>query len=124
MIRRPPRSTRTDTLFPYTTLFRSVVVAHQDAPRHEAAEVAPHLALDDQRIVLGLRIAREHGGGGEVEELGVQRGGREAPGEPIVERLPAALGLGAFLARRPVGCLHGIDELLEGARQGAGPPAL
>src|SRR3546814_16211144 len=26
MIRRPPRSTRTDTLFPYTTLFRSVIV--------------------------------------------------------------------------------------------------
>src|SRR3546814_6673668 len=26
MVRRPPRSTRTDTLFPYTTLFRSVVV--------------------------------------------------------------------------------------------------
>src|SRR3546814_7868505 len=28
MIRRPPRSTRTDTLFPYTTLFRSERVAH------------------------------------------------------------------------------------------------
>src|SRR3546814_5426757 len=27
MIRRPPRSTRTDTLFPYTTLFRSVAMA-------------------------------------------------------------------------------------------------
>src|SRR3546814_765037 len=27
MIRRPPRSTRTDTLFPYTTLFRSVHLA-------------------------------------------------------------------------------------------------
>src|SRR3546814_18876908 len=27
MIRRPPRSTRTDTLFPYTTLFRSGLVA-------------------------------------------------------------------------------------------------
>src|SRR3546814_3120241 len=27
MIRRPPRSTRTDTLFPYTTLFRSFAVA-------------------------------------------------------------------------------------------------
>src|SRR3546814_19856255 len=27
MIRRPPRSTRTDTLFPYTTLFRSMFVA-------------------------------------------------------------------------------------------------
>src|SRR3546814_8087527 len=28
MIRRPPRSTRTDTLFPYTTLFRSLGVAN------------------------------------------------------------------------------------------------
>src|SRR3546814_11729387 len=28
MIRRPPRSTRTDTLFPYTTLFRSLVHIH------------------------------------------------------------------------------------------------
>src|SRR3546814_6616294 len=28
MIRRPPRSTRTDTLFPYTTLFRSAAVAY------------------------------------------------------------------------------------------------
>src|SRR3546814_20750431 len=27
MIRRPPRSTRTDTLFPYTTLFRSIYIA-------------------------------------------------------------------------------------------------
>src|SRR3546814_12341118 len=29
MIRRPPRSTRTDTLFPYTTLFRSDEVLHE-----------------------------------------------------------------------------------------------
>src|SRR3546814_13758585 len=28
MIRRPPRSTRTDTLFPYTTLFRSIFCPH------------------------------------------------------------------------------------------------
>src|SRR3546814_2462597 len=28
MIRRPPRSTRTDTLFPYTTLFRSARILH------------------------------------------------------------------------------------------------
>src|SRR3546814_20818712 len=28
MIRRPPRSTRTDTLFPYTTLFRSLVASN------------------------------------------------------------------------------------------------
>src|SRR3546814_18246875 len=30
MIRRPPRSTRTDALFPYTTLFRSSVAAERD----------------------------------------------------------------------------------------------
>src|SRR3546814_7424387 len=30
MIRRPPRSTRTDTLFPYTTLFRSRLERHHD----------------------------------------------------------------------------------------------
>src|SRR3546814_20716041 len=31
MIRRPPRSTRTDTLFPYTTLFRSRIAHHAAA---------------------------------------------------------------------------------------------
>src|SRR3546814_3827857 len=33
MIRRPPRSTRTDTLFPYTTLFRSENGNHDQSPR-------------------------------------------------------------------------------------------
>src|SRR3546814_17032087 len=42
MIRRPPRSTRTDTLFPYTTLFRSRLgqvqrFQHRHAERAEAA---------------------------------------------------------------------------------------
>src|SRR3546814_9492259 len=36
MIRRPPRSTRTDTLFPYTTLFRS-----QDRGRGDHARADP-----------------------------------------------------------------------------------
>src|SRR3546814_14410210 len=54
MIRRPPRSTRTDTLFPYTTLFRSLrldALALQrgkraDALRHRDAVV--ELAVDHQ----------------------------------------------------------------------------
>src|SRR3546814_14982790 len=33
MIRRPPRSTRTDTLFPYTTLFRSPLSPYAAVPR-------------------------------------------------------------------------------------------
>src|SRR3546814_14132061 len=41
MIRRPPRSTRTDTLFPYTTLFRSGrVQSVAEATDDEAADVA------------------------------------------------------------------------------------
>src|SRR3546814_8470795 len=32
MIRRPPRSTRTDTLFPYTTLFRSLIANPPGTP--------------------------------------------------------------------------------------------
>src|SRR3546814_7277534 len=41
MIRRPPRSTRTDTLFPYTTLFRSrsVFTAHINHDRHRECGV-------------------------------------------------------------------------------------
>src|SRR3546814_6839397 len=39
MIRRPPRSTRTDTLFPYTTLFRSLSSRKQDACDAVAAEL-------------------------------------------------------------------------------------
>src|SRR3546814_4362744 len=40
MIRRPPRSTRTDTLFPYTTLFRSsnIFVTEKDTPDWPAIE--------------------------------------------------------------------------------------
>src|SRR3546814_6241686 len=39
MIRRPPRSTRTDTLFPYTTLFRSVVEERTVGPDQGADSI-------------------------------------------------------------------------------------
>src|SRR3546814_17548389 len=74
MIRRPPRSTRTDTLFPYTTLFRSIrlgrrlrllprfmagmgledLIARQRRPRarRQAAESGDHARFPvDQRAV-------------------------------------------------------------------------
>src|SRR3546814_9186832 len=46
MIRRPPRSTRTDTLFPYTTLFRSVV---QLQPRAGLSRVTGVVSADNRR---------------------------------------------------------------------------
>src|SRR3546814_8769905 len=53
MIRRPPRSTRTDTLFPYTTLFRSrsFIAEHFDAEMRAAMKrtrtgyIAKHLHI-------------------------------------------------------------------------------
>src|SRR3546814_2960014 len=43
MIRRPPRSTRTDTLFPYTTLFRSSLGAEIGFPRTRNRVAISHL---------------------------------------------------------------------------------
>src|SRR3546814_725458 len=52
MIRRPPRSTRTDTLFPYTTLFRSQRVAHlAQCGRIAALEM---IEIEDDRLDLGI----------------------------------------------------------------------
>src|SRR3546814_3728600 len=64
MIRRPPRSTRTDTLFPYTTLFRS--------------EPCDHHHVDIAR----LGRARLHDRGSLVASL--EEGVHDDRGEPIV----------------------------------------
>src|SRR3546814_15104414 len=55
MIRRPPISTRTDTLFPYPTLFRSAVVrtVRELAGQAELATTGRRLALD---LTLGLAL--------------------------------------------------------------------
>src|SRR3546814_11836841 len=58
MIRRPPRSTRTDTLFPYTTLFRSFE-RERDADRiADDGDVAPFAhdpgLADRQHEILGI----------------------------------------------------------------------
>src|SRR3546814_11978326 len=47
MIRRPPRSTRTDTLFPYTTLFRSAAARFYAETFPDSAVSAVHRAPSD-----------------------------------------------------------------------------
>src|SRR3546814_631143 len=47
MTRRPPRSTRTDTLFPYTTLFRSVGTPSQPSPAVAGGGAGPCLTRPD-----------------------------------------------------------------------------
>src|SRR3546814_8366550 len=61
MIRRPPRSTRTDTLFPYTTLFRSGGACLRPARRgHRSCPIASASARRCARI---LEVARRPGSG-------------------------------------------------------------
>src|SRR3546814_13778524 len=57
MIRRPPRSTRTDTLFPYTTLFRSL--CHHGAGEQHA-ELQRHVGNDRDRCVLQRMAGHDH----------------------------------------------------------------
>src|SRR3546814_18600743 len=48
MIRRPPRSTRTDTLFPYTTLFRSFLAVGRGEKAVVARRIDAVRALEDR----------------------------------------------------------------------------
>src|SRR3546814_10972036 len=60
MIRRPPRSTRTDTLFPYTTLFRSnisnIILASPDIDRETFERDIEEEVLSARRVAVGRRI--------------------------------------------------------------------
>src|SRR3546814_3553556 len=51
MIRRPPRSTRTDTLFPYTTLFRSRVPRPPVLPDEQVQDLRGRFRLGRRRPV-------------------------------------------------------------------------
>src|SRR3546814_19892935 len=62
MIRRPPRSTRTDTLFPYTTLFRS--------PLQKGGLQSPRGLLANAGAVPGVHLT----------VLGAAGDGRDSPG--------------------------------------------
>src|SRR3546814_1197660 len=73
MIRRPPRSTRTDTLVPYTTLFRS-------APANAGAQGMERVARDT-----GLLLSQEREGlipNRFPARVGTARIGRESRGMP------------------------------------------
>src|SRR3546814_10338285 len=98
-IRRPPRSTRTDTLFPYTTLFRSCAApqahvldreAQWDRARADLAEHAISIGEEAQAVVRGLghdrerdRLPAEHETGTRIDPRGFT--GRRDPGSRAVE---------------------------------------
>src|SRR3546814_16075975 len=88
MIRRPPRSTRTDTLFPYTTLFRS----HQFSEAQSTELIGYY---GSRGIVQYLSIPPgpqgnpTHSGG--VIDLGTDYGGSEARSEEHTSELQSLM---------------------------------
>src|SRR3546814_14662900 len=96
MRRRPPRSTRTDTLFPYTTLFRSTLlaVAHARHPRTHRHIIAfdedlrrRAVAPIDDAPVRALRlilVALLRGDGARGAAVGVER---RVPAEDALDSL-------------------------------------
>src|SRR3546814_16568420 len=81
MILRPPRSTRTDTLFPYPPLFRSPVAADLDSAAHRDIAALDLCRNDDDpaRIIgparaIGALRARPGGQGPGVDRLGLHIG--------------------------------------------------
>src|SRR3546814_20190111 len=80
MIRRPPRSTRTDTLFPYTTLFRSQRRPVDEHILHRKIDPAPEVGLGEP-AALGLVEPAHHALHGQPAldfELGVETDARAA----------------------------------------------
>src|SRR3546814_1865413 len=78
MIRRPPRSTRTDTLFPYTTLFRSfdgdVLILYGDVPFVRTGTMRAmierlHAADAPAVVVLGFEPERSEEHTSELQSL-------------------------------------------------------
>src|SRR3546814_16225515 len=67
MIRRPPRATRTDTLFPYTTPFRSGRRAAADRSGCLGHRLADRRVRDRQRIAAMLRRQVQALGADELE---------------------------------------------------------
>src|SRR3546814_21059311 len=105
MIRRPPRSTRTDTLFPYTTLFRSVErIAHRIIARDLLTDAA----------VLDRWAAVDLGRFGERDEQVEVRPEAGAVGGDIALDHPGRHGDRETAANRRhamvVAALHLVDE--------------
>src|SRR3546814_4566887 len=103
MIRRPPRSTRTDTLFPYTTLFRSgclVILAISIIVASLA--VAELIARQQHRCA----IREEHGG---------QHGAQDAIAQSLdgrVSRLAFLAPVVAEVLAMPIGVLVAIGLVM------------
>src|SRR3546814_2916964 len=103
MIRRPPRSTRTDTLFPSTTLFRSVKLTLEQVARRAGfglGEGTP-VAIEVLAVDVAAPVALDHAVGIEQRQDDDQRPLAEVArqrrvGRKLVHEAHQRLGAGGF----------------------------
>src|SRR3546814_18507378 len=110
MIRRPPRSTRTDTLFPYTTLFRSNGASPDAPPRYAAIKQSIYDAIGDGRLKPGDRVPSEADlvEQFDVSRMTANRALRELQSAGIIVR---RAGSGSFIAEpKPIGHMIEIRD--------------
>src|SRR3546814_18410615 len=91
MIRRPPRSTRTDTLFPYTTLFRSLgrvdVEHHRLRQRSDEGGADPLDESEEDHFLQILRRAARHRSDDETDDRAQEQlAAADAVGKPAGDR--------------------------------------
>src|SRR3546814_8446712 len=92
MIRRPPRSTRTDTLFPYTTLFRSPRRRRASARRRDRNRIDHHTVLTPLRggdLHMNRRDFIKTVAAGSAATLAAEKLGA-APAQPVAAPTVAA----------------------------------
>src|SRR3546814_11852248 len=135
MIRRPPRSTRTDTLFPYTTLFRSgavhaaawydptgaILAVFEDVGRHNALDkLIGHIARSGTTLggflLVTSRISFEMADKALVAQAPLLVG-ISAPTTLAIDHAPAN-GLTLLALARPDAMLVGTDPFETGRASG------
>src|SRR3546814_18568132 len=104
MIRRAPRSTRTDTLFPYTTLFRSEVLAVGEARFGRHQRVGMFRGYLDMIAEHAIVADLERGDAGACAIVRLERRDRLAPvARGLAQRVKrGVMTLGALTAQRRV----------------------
>src|SRR3546814_16011101 len=109
MIRRPPRSTRTDTLFPYTTLFRSFLAVGRGEKAVVARRIDAVRALEDRlggfRPYRRVPNIRPRGRLQQTECIIVGPAGARRIGQALVA-LPPPQKPGPFATLAPVLLFH------------------
>src|SRR3546814_19374262 len=100
MIRRPPRSTRTDTLFPYTTLFRSPEARISARVSSQTSEFA--MPRIDIRALLGLYDPEDSTDWGPIRAAQLNAGAHLALFLLGVNVVSAALEIGRAACRERV----------------------